>query len=177
MAGCGGNGDDTAPQPDAAGGGGGGGTPDAGQQPSCNPQNDTCGGETICIGSSCEPAFGRTYRVSIASLAVAAQNGDAEAWDAFGGAPDPYVVVFLNGTNVLQTAEAQDTFSPTYPDAVDLIIPAGARVTVEVWDGDVSDDDWIFGCVADPLTADFLRGWGFECNQAGSSIAISLDRK
>lgn len=177
LAACGGSGDGGTPPPDAMGGGGGGGTPDAATQPACSPQNDTCGGETICIVDACQPAFGRTYRLSIPQLTVAAQNADGEAWDAFGGAPDPFAIVYLNGSAVLQTAEAADIFSTSFSESADIVIPAGAQVVVEVWDSDVSDNDWVTGCAADPLTADFLRGGGFQCSDQGTTVTVALDRK
>jgi hypothetical protein len=123
----------------------------------------------------CVHSWPRPWAAAVAARPT--QNGDGEAWDAFGGAPDPFVVVYLNGSVVLQTAEAADTFSASYSESADVVIPAGARVEVEVWDSDISDDDWILGCAADPLTADFLRGGGFQCSDQGTTVSVALDRK
>jgi hypothetical protein len=139
----------------------------------CSPSDpNSCTGEQICVGTSCVGAFGRTYTISVYQLIVKTTDPLGDSWDAVGGAPDPYVVIALSGTTILTTAEVQDTFTPTFSDSVDVVIPAGAKFRFDAWDGDVSDDDWIIGCEIDPLTANFLRALGPRCD---GTVATGTD--
>ena len=43
--------------------------------PTCSPADpNSCSGETICIGTTCEPAFNRIYTFGQISITVAAKN-------------------------------------------------------------------------------------------------------
>jgi putative transposase len=122
-----------------------------------------CSGSDICIVDACEPAFGRTYDVSVFNLTINTTNPKGTSWDSVGGAPDPYVVISINDGEVLYTSEVQDTFEPTFADSTTVVIPAGAKFRFDAWDSDVDPADWIIGCEIDPLTADYLRAFGPTC--------------
>lgn len=148
----------------------------------CNPQVPSdCTGETICVGTMCEPAFGRIYHFSQIAVTVAAQNPGGSAWDPFGGAPDPQVVITLNGTDIIKTGVASDTFSATYTDTNDTEIIAGSTLELHVTDSDVGAADEILDCKIDPLGADVLRQIVVGCagsgQTAGSSITMNIDVK
>jgi len=125
---------------------------------------NSCSGTNICIVDACEPAFGRTYSVLVASLTIKTTNPEGTSWDSVGGAPDPYVVISLNDVEILNTAEIQDTFDPIFNDQATVVIPAGAKFRFDAWDGDIDAPDWIIGCEIDPLTANFLRAYGPRCD-------------
>jgi len=137
----------------------------------CNPAADNCAGETICVGGDCVQAFGRTYRISLA-LEVSTTTPDGDTWDALGGAPDPFIKVYLNGGLVMTTNEPQDTFEPQFSTTKDIVIPANAAFVADAYDADLSDHDWIMSCEADPLTADLLRYGSGTCEYAGSTLTI-----
>src|SRR5687767_11963696 len=70
----------------------------------CSPADPSdCAGETICVDGSCVAAFGRVYTFSMAHVVANSLDTNGEAWDALGGAPDPFVEVQLNGSVVLTT--------------------------------------------------------------------------
>jgi hypothetical protein len=130
----------------------------------CSPNDpDSCSGSDICIVDACEPAFGRTYEVSVFNLTINTTNQKGTSWDSVGGAPDPYVVISINDGELLYTSEVQDTFEPTFADSTTVVIPAGAKFRFDAWDSDVDPADWIIGCEIDPLTADYLRAFGPTC--------------
>jgi hypothetical protein len=141
----------------------------------------SCAGETICIGTMCEPAFNRIYTFSGISVTVATQNPGGSAWDPLGGAPDPFVVVKLNGTSILTTANVSDVFAASYTETTDQQIVAGSTLQMTMSDADVGGDDLILDCTIDPLTADELRHAVVECDgsgpTAGSTIIIHIDVK
>jgi hypothetical protein len=122
----------------------------------------SCDGDTICLDGSCEPAWG-AYGIFVLDFTVATQNQEGTAWDTMGGAPDPYVTVELGGELVMVTAEPQDTFDPVYSDSASINVSPGLAFEFHGWDGDVDSDDWIIGCIAEPLTAEHLRWREVSC--------------
>jgi len=142
---------------------------------------NSCAGETICVGTMCEPAFNRIYTFSEISVTVATKNPGGSAWEPLGGAPDPFVEVKLNGTSILKTANVSDVFAATYTESTDQQIVAGSTLQLTMSDADVTGDDLILDCTIDPLTADELRHAVVECDgsdtTAGSTIIMHIDVK
>jgi hypothetical protein len=101
-----------------------------------------------------------------------AQNGAGDAWDAHGGAPDPFVEISLNGVLVGTTSEKADTFTPTWSELVSEAIPAGSWIKLVVWDSDLAGDDLMFWCDLDPLTAAHLDNRAWTCGDAGFDLLI-----
>lgn len=147
----------------------------------CSPSDPTsCTGENICVGTTCVDAFNRIYHFSNISVVVAAQNPGGTAWDPLGGAPDPWVIVKLNGTQIIATAVKSDVFSATYTETTDTEIVGGSTLELHVQDSDaVGGDDQILDCMIDPLGADLLRMHVVECagsgGTAGSSVTMQID--
>ena len=155
-------------------------SPDAPGPMICSPADPTsCSGETVCIGTTCEPAFNRIYSFSQISVTVATNNPGGSAWDPLGGAPDPQVTVKLNGTQILQTSVASNTFSASYSEMADQEIVGGSTLEVDVQDSDVGAADDILDCTFDPLTAEQLREAVVQCvgtgTQDGSTITMHVD--
>ena len=156
--------------------------PDAPGPTVCSSADPTsCSGETICVGTTCEPAFNRIYSFSQISVTVATNNPGGSAWDPFGGAPDPQVTVKLNGMQILQTSVASNTFAASYSESVDQEIVGGSTLELDVQDSDVGGADDILDCTFDPLTADQLRQAIVQCigtgTQDGSTITMHVDVK
>lgn len=148
----------------------------------CSPADpNSCSGETICIGTTCEAAFNRIYSFSMISVKVASLNQGGSAWDVLGGAPDPQVTVKLNGTTILSTGSKGDVFSAAFNETTDQQIVAGSKLELQSSDADVNAADKILNCVADPLSADLLRARVLQCDgtgtEAGSQIVIHIDAK
>ena len=141
----------------------------------CSPSDpNSCSGETICIASHCEAAYGRIYKFGDISATIAAQNTGGSAWDAFGGAPDPKVTVKLQGQTILTTSVKSDTFTAQFTESTERELIAGQKLEVSLVDADVNSDDGVLNCVADPLEAAFLRAGGIMCAGTGTSTGSSV---
>jgi hypothetical protein len=142
----------------------------------CNAQPDDCAGESICIGQQCEDAFNRFYTFSGIQVALGPQDAEGTDWDAFGGAPDPFVEIRLNDQLFLTTGSVDNTFSASYDNAEDVLVVAGSVLEVKVLDADVNAADVALTCAADPLSADFLRARGLFCEIPGVvSVSVAID--
>ncbi|RMH42234.1 MAG: hypothetical protein D6689_08790 [Deltaproteobacteria bacterium] len=120
-----------------------------------------------CIDSLCQAAFGRIWTIIVVDGDMPSNNDSGEAWDAFGGAPDPFVEIQLNGSVLATTSEKQDTFSPAWNESVDANIPAGSSLVFRAWDSDVSSNDLMFTCTIDPLLAAYLDARAIDCPGGG----------
>lgn len=138
----------------------------------CDPDNDLCEGEEICIVDECQPAFNRIYRFSGFVLALGPVDPNGGNWDGSNDPPDPKVELFLNGTKFLETAKKDNSFNATYSETVTRQIPAGSEFEVRVLDVDGNADDLALSCVANPLSADLLRARSLLCED--TSIDASL---
>ncbi|GAB4202200.1 MAG: hypothetical protein OHK0013_15180 [Sandaracinaceae bacterium] len=156
----------------AAGCDGGGGGPSGG---GCTPSADTCTGESICVAGACEAAFGRIYTIMDVSVSVPTTDETGAAWDAFGGAPDPFIVVLVNGSTVATSATRNDTFSGTFSGPYNATLIAGSSLAIQVWDEDVSANDLMFTCQASPIGADLLRQRSLACSSGGFTVSFQID--
>ena len=148
----------------------------------CDPNDaNSCSGETVCIGTTCEPAFNRIYRFKDITSTVSSLNQNGQAWDSFGGAPDPQVIVKLNGTVILTTASKSDVFTASFTESIDQQVVAGSKLELILQDADLNAADPIHSCIIDPLSAQKLRERGVHCDgtgtEAGSQVVIHFDAK
>lgn len=155
----------------SSGCGGGGPGPGGG----CTPAADTCTGENICILGACEAAFGRIYSITDVTVSVPTADGTGASWDALGGAPDPFIVVTVNGSSIVTSATRDDVFSASFFGPYDATIVGGSSLAIEVWDADVSANDLMFTCQASPLSADLLRRHSLSCSSGGFTVAFQID--
>lgn len=153
-------------------------TPDAGPLPSsCGPSNcgGCCSGETclagnsgaacgaagdvcidcgpdrLCSSGSCSIDPASRWNVIVESVHVNAQTAAGDAWDAFGGAPDPLVNVYIaaEGAYVGSTTSVADTFDATFNQRIATGQRAGALeafLSFEVLDEDTTSNDFIGHC-------------------------------
>lgn len=142
---------------------------------SCSPSVDTCSGDNICIAGACESAFGRIYTINDVSVSVPTTDSAGDAWDALGGAPDPFIVVDVNGSVVATSSTRNDTFSGAFSGPYDATIIGGSALSIEVWDEDVSANDLMFTCQASPITASLLRLRTLSCNAGGFTVSFQID--
>ncbi len=110
---------------------------------------------------------------------VSTQTPRGDAWDALGGAPDPYVCATLNGQRKC-TSTKRDTFDATWNEALAMRVGAGALMggfLVEYVDEDVSANDPICSGNITVTAADFAKGSvGIMCQApiADSTVTFQL---
>lgn len=97
----------------------------------------------------------------LGTLTVESTRYDGQAWDAFGGAPDPFVGVIIG------SATATPFYSGAGSDTFTVMFTGGATATnvradalqaylgLDVWDEDVSSHDWVGGCYTTVTQAAF----------------------
>lgn len=135
---------------------------DSGAEPVCD-----CGSEQMCDAGRCVPrSLDGVYLLRVKSALVPMRDADNDCYDYARPtcpgipigcneceAPDPRVVVWLNGTAVAEatTAATPNTISPTWPNApeFELTLRETDRLTFFVVDADDSRDQEMFRCTPD----------------------------
>jgi hypothetical protein len=126
----------------------------------------------VCVGGACATGIGKTYKITIQTVTVPSTDPQGEAWDAFGGAPDPYVCMYLDGVNeaVACSATVDDVFTATVNHTFEFDLHETTKVRFLIWDEDVSDSDeiaWMGWDGTGFLSA--ARAGGFEGTLEGVS--------
>ncbi|HLV21950.1 MAG TPA: PDZ domain-containing protein [Polyangiaceae bacterium] len=69
---------------------------------------------------------------------------DGRRWDAVGGsAPDPFVKLFMNDQEILETPVQSNTVNPTWPNQIraNYRVPFGSAFRIELWDSNPLNPD------------------------------------
>lgn len=140
----------------------------------CGPDNMICSDDSICVNDACESAFGRTYEFQVLLTMLETTDPNGDPWDINGGAPDPYVIVKINGTQVLRTDTLDNTFAGEFPNTSLEVIPAGASIQAIIYDADLDSDDEVYVCEANPVTAQQLRDGAIICAAGSLTDAPAL---
>lgn len=140
----------------------------------CDPQNDLCVFDEICIVATCEPAFGRSYLFSGITLQASGVDATGGSWDVFGGLPDPKVILRVNGGILLTTASQLDTTNATYSETDNRVLSAGDTLRVQAFedDGGGGSDDLMVDCDLGAIPASLLRARTVTCATADGTTAI-----
>lgn len=129
-----------------------------------------------CSAGSCSLDPSGMWVLTVTSGKVATQSPAGEAWDAFGGAPDPFVCLTI-GTARNCTRTQQDTFQPVwnerFPAATATALLSG--VTASLVDEDLSSNDPICGPNVVPVKeGNFLLGqWTPVCDAGEFRVTLS----
>jgi hypothetical protein len=99
-------------------------------------------------GNVCIPGFmAGDFLVGITPSRLSPQRDNGTSWDA-DGAPDPYVIVYVDGTAIGTTEVALDTARPDFNVAFGpaLQISSSNALTFEVFDEDGDTDELMVTC-------------------------------
>ncbi len=149
------------------------GQPDAAL--ACVAAPDSCTGVDICIAGTCQAALPRTYQLTNMFVTVPETNPNTGGdWDIGGGAPDLFLT---NAAGTVLTPVADDTFATNFRGPFDVALGVGGTLELQVWDLDAAANDYVIGCVANPITAAELRTGEFGCTSMGMSLQGSIGPK
>ncbi|MBL4775592.1 MAG: hypothetical protein JKY87_06015 [Mariprofundus sp.] len=78
---------------------------------------ESCAAGTMCDGTGCAPDPASLWDLVVLNATVAPTNASMVDWDAFGGLPDPYVRITIDG-ETQETAEVGDTLLPAWNETI-----------------------------------------------------------
>lgn len=126
---------------------------------SCS-SNSSCSADAVCRAGACTSFSGLQYRLTIQSFGVAQKTPNGEAWDGFGGLPDPVVCVYRNSLKQFCTATASDSTAGDPWQSGTLTLSYGDELAFIIYDVDVSAHDTMASGKFTDLGATLHKGSG-----------------
>ena len=165
------------------GGGGRGGGGDTRSACETNGSHSACSSNQFCHNRECTDVFGRSWRITIVSAAVATTKPDGSAWDFGGGAPDLlacFDTTFSGDNYAGCTGVVQDQFSATWNWSTTFVMQSGGLVLVDLFDEDLSAEDHILSVLEEGNDAlvDLARNAGTPTRWSdglGNEIILRFD--
>ncbi len=130
----------------------------------------SCASGTGCNGVSCEPEAGVQWQVVLLDGEVADMQPDGGTWDAFGGQPDPYVVIEAFD---FESEFVDNTASPVWNETASsaaLTSELQGDLEITVMDSDVLLDQEMGTCTVSIPDEDFGGFSTVTCTIGGSQI-------
>lgn len=139
-------------------------------------------------GSACDPTArtcyldpDSTWDFYAISANVPATKTSGASWDAFGGLPDHYVIMYSAGTQA-QTTSLNNTLAPIWNQVTLMNIKASqymSSLSFNIWDADFSfgllPDDFMGGCTMAVQTSNFdSRLYYWTCAATATQGALKL---
>ncbi len=130
--------------------------------PECT-SHTQCDPDEFCRNEECELVFGRSFRLTVVDGEVEPYDSTGDNWDTL-SAPDPVVVVELDGEVVFETSVLSDTLDPVWNEFDDLVL-SQTSLCVAVHDFDdglKGAPDFIDGsCWSDLAIVGLVRNGGY----------------
>lgn len=126
---------------------------------SCS-SNSSCSADAVCRAGACTSFSGLQYRLTIQSFGVSQKMPSGEAWDGFGGLPDPVVCVYKNSAKQFCTLTASDSTGGDPWQSATLTLSYGDELAFVIYDVDISAHDKMASGKFTELGAAMHKGGG-----------------
>jgi hypothetical protein len=102
-----------------------------------------CDTTAVCgADRRCAAPWGKKFDFVIVSAVVAHKDASGALWDP-NGIPDPRVILYVNDKEVGRTSFKQDTETPVWNERISVVLNQGDKLSIGLWDTDLSDDDYV----------------------------------
>lgn len=137
---------------------------------------DTCDGDNVCIGTTCQAAFPHAYAITKLSVTAPNLKSNGMPWDPDeDGAPDLYADISVGGTIVATTDPVQNSYNATFAGPYMVMLTAGTSLDVKASDKDDASSELVFDCPVPMVNALFMRVRYGLCSGAGVTINYTID--
>ncbi len=137
-----------------------------------------CGSGRACSSGKCGFDGASLWDLVVIAARLPATTLQNDAWDALGGLPDPYAKA-ISGVNSGTTISVADTLTPQWnATLLDGIAASNliAELKFELWDSDVTFDDFVGGCTLTLTNAEFDANLHtVSCPQTDTGVALQVD--
>ncbi len=117
------------------------------------------------------------YFIAVKGAQIPERTRDGRKWDSLGGsAPDPYLVLKLEGRELLRTPVQSNTLNPTWPGQkrANYRVPRGSRLMVELWDSNPVNNHPICVKKLSSLEGAYQGELNFEC-PSGARVSLQVE--
>ncbi|MBO4441669.1 hypothetical protein J5834_06080 [bacterium] len=85
----------------------------------CSEHND-CSGDDICYKNFCQSPWNKKWKITFKDAKVSEKDQNNESWDAFGGLPDLFSIIFVNDNLRYRTTTKQDSTTAVWNESSTL---------------------------------------------------------
>ena len=138
-----------------------------------------CNASSVCVSGQCVLGAGRQYAITVNWVTVPSVDSAGAAWDPFGGAPDPYVNVYVDNVFIGQTRYVTDNFSAMIGQSFPSILRSDSVIAFELKDDDSDAPDVIDSVQWNPgAWINVVKSGGYEgflYQGSAAQISFSID--
>ena len=107
---------------------------------SCS-KHDDCSGDDVCYKNFCQSPWNKKWKITFKDAKVSEKDKNNESWDALGGLPDLFSIVFVNDSQVYRTSTIQDSTTAVWNKSTTLDFAASTdNIKICLY-----DEDWTSG--------------------------------
>lgn len=137
---------------------------------------DTCTGDQVCIGTTCQAAFPHAYAITNLSITAPNLKLDGMPWDSDAdGTPDLYADISVGGTLVTTTDVIQNSYNATFPGPFTVTLDANIAIDVKASDKDDAGSELVYDCAVPMVSALLLRVRYVLCSGTGVTLNYTID--
>ncbi|MEO8550034.1 MAG: hypothetical protein ABI678_08670 [Kofleriaceae bacterium] len=150
---------------------------DDGTTPTCiASMTDTCTGDTVCIGTTCQAAFPHAYAITNLSITAPNLRMDGMPWDPEDdGAPDLYAEISVGGALVATTDVNQNTYNATFAGPFTVMLDTNVAIDVTASDKDDAASELVYDCSVPMVSPLLLRVRHVLCSGTGVTMNYTID--
>lgn len=154
----------------------GGCSVDDGTTPTCiASMTDTCSGDQVCIGTTCQAAFPHAYAITNLSITAPNLKMDGTPWDPDeDGTPDLYADISVAGALVATTDVIQNSYSASFPGPFMVTLDANVSLDVKASDKDDAASELVYDCGIPMVSALLVRVRYALCSGTGVTINYTI---
>jgi hypothetical protein len=142
---------------------------DDGSTPTCKvASTDTCTGDTVCIGTTCQNAFPHAYAITQLSItAPQLQPPD--------GSPNLYADISVAGTPIMTTATNPMSYNATFAGPYAVTLDANVDLDVKASNSDGAAMELVYDCDVPMISALVLRTHYVLCSGVGTTLNYTIE--
>lgn len=150
---------------------------DDGTTPTCiAASTDTCSGDQVCIGTTCQAAFPHAYAITNLSITAPNLRPDGMPWDPDeDGTPDLYADISVGGTVVMTTDVVQNSYNATFQGPYMVMLDADVALDVKASDKDDTTSELVYDCSVPMVSALLLRVRTVLCSGTGVTLNYKIN--
>ena len=149
---------------------------DDGTTPTCTvASTDTCSGDTVCIGTTCQPAFPYAYAITQLSITAPAVQTNGMPWSsAPDGSPSLYADISVAGAKITTTMVNPTSYNATFSGPFAVTLDANVDLDVKASSNDGSGALLVYDCDVPMISALVLRTHYVLCSGPGVTMNYTI---
>jgi len=149
---------------------------DDGTTPTCTvASTDTCTGDTVCIGTTCQPAFPHAYAITQLSITAPAVQMNGMPWSsAPDGSPSLYADISVAGAKITTTMVNPTSYNATFSGPFAVSLDANVDLDVKASSNDGSGVLPVYDCDVPMISALVLRTHYVLCSGPGVTMNYTI---